>query len=193
MSNRVRTAASQLMVMNCFLGRSGQALPTVSVRLTLQLPALQHPLLSTQSTLLDPRTHTRQCLSSVSPLAPPAHPHSPVSRSHRASSVSTRPELSASPASSVPTLTHTTLTTRRASRSSPPGESLKYPQHPPYSLLPAATRPPETANCFRPSTLTHTSTRLSSCQLLTVIFQSRYEKEFEGVQDVFELQVLSHC
>lgn len=156
--------------MNCFLGRSGQALPTASVRLTLQLPALQHPLSSTQSTLLDPRTHTRQCLSSVSPLAPSAHPHSPVSRSHRASSVSTRPELSASPASSVPTLTHTTLTTRRASRSSPPGESLGNTQRLPNSHLPAAQRPPEPSNCFRPFALTHTSTRLNPCQLLTVIF-----------------------
>ena len=147
-SNRVRTSASQVMVMNCFLGRSGQALPTASVRLTLQLPALQHPLSSTQSAFLDPRTHIRQCLSSASPLAPSALPHNPVSTSHRASSVSTRPELSASPASSVPTLTHTTLTTRRASRSSRPGELFRNLQHLAYSHLSTAQRPPETANCF---------------------------------------------
>lgn len=140
------------------------------MRLTLQLPALQHSLSSTQSTLLDPRTHTRQCLSSASPPAPPALPHNPVSRSHRASSVSTRPELSASPASSVPTLTHTTLTTRRASRSSPLGESLKNLQHLPYNHLSAAQRPSDTANCSRLPTLTYTSTRPNPCQLLTIIF-----------------------
>lgn len=91
---------------------------------SFRLPTLQHRRLNPPSSVL---AFIPQCLSSASPLAPSALPHSPASRSHRASSVSTRPELSASPASSVPTSTHTTLTTRRASRSSPPGESIQDP------------------------------------------------------------------
>jgi hypothetical protein len=151
------------MVMNCLCRRSGQALTTASVRLTLQLPALQHRPSSTLSALARSSHSHPQCPSSASPPAPPAHPHSPVSRSHRASSVSTRPELSASPASSVPT--NTTLTTRRASRSSPPGESL----HNPYTCYTVTFRPPRdhrTRPIASDSPLPHTPLRspvLANC------------------------------
>ena len=48
--------------------------------------------------------------------------------------------------------------------------------------LPIASDPP----------LPPTSTYSQALSIADVHLQSRYEKEFEGVQDVFELQVLAH-
>lgn len=131
------------------------------------------PLIVDSIHLLDTRSPLNsQCPSSVSPLAPSAPPHSPVSRSHRASSVSTRPELSASPASSVPTSMHTTPTTRRASRSSPPGAFISRSTIR-FSVTPQAhTRPSEHANCSPISDTPDHDPRPRTRQLLTYLFNT---------------------